>query len=80
MKKDPFDHDEYLKSRLDQYKVDVPEFEMKRSRTDRWVHYLASPAKNPFDPLLDTMRTWTLAKVIPVVLSAGVACLQAFLM
>ncbi|TGB03620.1 hypothetical protein [Halobacillus salinus] len=80
MKKNPFDQNEYLRSRLDRYEVDVPEFGMKRNRTDRWVHYLASPTKNPFDPLVNTMRMWTLAKVIAVVLSAGGACLQALLM
>ncbi|MEC3885141.1 hypothetical protein VKA52_15515 [Halobacillus sp. HZG1] len=76
MKKNPFEREEQLKHQLDQYKVDVSNVEWERSRKSRWIHYLASPTNNPLDLLMETMRGWTLTKVIPAVLSMCLAILQ----
>ncbi|WP_438503596.1 hypothetical protein [Ectobacillus ponti] len=41
-----------MKQHLDAYKVDVPDFPRKRSRADRLLRFLTSPASNPVEPLL----------------------------
>ncbi|MED4207158.1 hypothetical protein [Neobacillus mesonae] len=56
MEQDPFKKDHYLNSKLDEYYVNIPDFPMKprAGRWGRFINLLASPAKNPLEPLIST--------------------------
>ena len=58
MSQDPFSKDHHLRTKLDEYHVEIPNFPMKPSRWERLINLLASPAKDPIDPIISTAK-WT---------------------
>lgn len=76
MNQDPFDQEEKLKQLLDSYHVHVPEF--PTDSPGRWQHlinWLASPSKNPIEPLIETSRSYSIAGTLPLLLALVIAVL-----
>ncbi|MHA7138936.1 hypothetical protein ACRTEV_16980 [Rossellomorea arthrocnemi] len=67
MTQDPFNKEYTLRKNLDEYGVEVPNFPMKSSKWDRLIHYLASPALNPFERVLSSSNGYTLLRTVPVI-------------
>ncbi|WP_077212123.1 hypothetical protein [Bacillus dakarensis] len=76
MSQDPFKQDRHLRTKLDEYHVDVPDFPMKPSRWIRFINLLASPAKDPLDPLISTPSGLILLKIAPIIGTAVVTLIQ----
>ncbi|MCJ1910110.1 hypothetical protein [Planococcus ruber] len=74
MNQEPFDKDPLLQAKLQEDLVEVPDFPMKASRWNRLLHYLGSPAQDPFEPIVATKSGVISLKVLPV---AGGAALVA---
>lgn len=66
MNQDPFKNEEHLQSKLIQDHVTVPDFPMKRKRGERLINYLASPAKNPLEPIISSANGLALLNVLPL--------------
>ncbi|ENQ3079168.1 TPA: hypothetical protein ROX98_000437 [Bacillus pseudomycoides] len=49
MNENPFDKEYRLKQRLDSDHVEVPDFPQKVNSGDRFLRFLASPAKDPVE-------------------------------
>ncbi|MDC2864940.1 MULTISPECIES: hypothetical protein [unclassified Bacillus (in: firmicutes)] len=49
MTENPFDKEYRLKQHLDSDYVEVPDFPQKANRGDRFLRFLASPAKDPVE-------------------------------
>ncbi|WP_416828235.1 hypothetical protein [Ectobacillus polymachus] len=77
MSQDPFNKDHYLCTKLDEYHVDIPDFPMKYSRWERFINFLASPAKDPVDPFISTTDGVMLLKIVPIIGTAALALIQA---
>ncbi|MCM3570678.1 hypothetical protein [Neobacillus mesonae] len=77
MKMDPFKKDHYLRSKLDEYHVEVPDFPMKpkAKRWERFINLLASPAKNPLEPLITTANGSALV-IVPIAGTAAITLIQ----
>lgn len=73
MNQDPFDKEQFLRSKLDEYHVNVPEFtrKEKRQKWERVIHFLASPTNNPIDSYTTTTTGIMFLKISPIV-GAGV--------
>ena len=80
MKRDPFSKDQHLRTKLDEYHVDIPDFPMKPKKWERFINFLASPAKDPLDPLISTSDGVLLLKIAPVIGTAAMAIIQVFLL
>jgi len=78
MNQDPFKKEHYLRMKLDEDHVQVPEFPMnpKRKRWDRLVNVLASPAKNPVEPIISTTTGLVVLKVAPVLAGTALTFIQ----
>lgn len=79
MSQDPFKKDHHLRTKLDEYHVDIPDFQMKPSRWERFINLLASPAKDPLDPLLSTSNGLLLVKLVPIMGTAAFALIQVLI-
>ena len=79
MNQDPFNKDHHLCTKLDEYHVDIPDFPMKPNRWERFINLLASPAKDPLDPLISTTGGIMLLKIAPIIGTAALALIQAFI-
>jgi hypothetical protein len=79
MNQDPFNKEHYLCNKLDEYHVDIPDFPMKSSRWERFINLLASPAKDPLDPLISTTDGLMLLKIAPIIGTATLALVQALI-
>ncbi|KIL51387.1 hypothetical protein KP77_08990 [Jeotgalibacillus alimentarius] len=74
MNQDPFKYEEQLKHFLDSYHVEMPEFPVEKpGRWQRLIQWLATPVKNPLDPLVETVRSYSLAGTLPIVLGLVIA-------
>ncbi|KAA9021058.1 hypothetical protein [Niallia endozanthoxylica] len=80
MRQDPFDKDQHLRTKLDEYHVDIPDFPMKPKRWERFINFLASPAKDPLDPLISSSHGILLLKIAPVIGTAAFAIIQMFIL
>jgi hypothetical protein len=78
MEQDPFKKEHYLRMKLDEDHVEVPDFPMnpKRKRWERLVDVLASPAKNPMEPIISTTTGLVLVKVVPVIGAVVISFIQ----
>lgn len=79
MSQDPFDRERFLSSKLDEYHVNVPDFPMKRSKWDRFLRFLASPAKNPLEPIITSSDGMLLVKAGPLIAVAVLAIIQVLI-
>ncbi|KAA0546943.1 hypothetical protein FZW96_13200 [Bacillus sp. BGMRC 2118] len=79
MNRDSFNKDQYIQYKLDEYHVEIPDFPMKSNKWIRLINFLASPARNPFDPLISTSGGILLLKVAPLLGSIVMALLQVYL-
>lgn len=52
LKENPFDKEYRLKQHLDSDHVEVPNFPQKVNRGDRFLRFLASPAKDPVEAVI----------------------------
>ncbi|WP_342429956.1 hypothetical protein [Neobacillus sp. FSL H8-0543] len=78
MSQDPFNKDHYLRTKLDEYHVEIPNFPMKPSRWERFINLLASPAKDPIDPIISTPNGLLLLKLVPIMGTAVFTLIQVF--
>lgn len=78
MLKDEFQQEEQLKKQLDKYEVQIPElsYQMKRSRWERFIQYLASPTKDPLEPICTSSVGFTSLRVVPIVCGIFVTIFQ----
>jgi hypothetical protein len=79
MSHDPFNKDQHLNTKLEQYHVDIPDFPMKPSRWERFINLLASPAKDPLDPIISTSNGILLLRLVPILGTAAFALIQVLL-
>ncbi|MCJ8008711.1 hypothetical protein ACFFF5_08850 [Lederbergia wuyishanensis] len=79
MSQDPFNKDHHLCTKLDEYHIDIPDFPMKSNRWERFINLLASPAKDPIDPLISTTGGLMLLKIAPIIGTAALALIQALI-
>jgi hypothetical protein len=79
MSQDPFNKDHHLRTKLEEYHVDIPDFPMEPSRWERFINLLASPAKDPLDPLISTSNGLLLLKLVPIMGTAAFALIQALI-
>ncbi|MDG5472029.1 hypothetical protein P6709_09725 [Jeotgalibacillus sp. ET6] len=77
MSQDPFKNERFLQSKLDEYHVKVPDIPLhsRKKRWERFINYLASPAKNPIDPMVSTLNGIMLVKTGPVLCGAVLSVL-----
>ncbi|MBU7595216.1 hypothetical protein [Metabacillus halosaccharovorans] len=71
--------DHHLRKRLDEYHVDIPDFPMKTNRWERFIHFLASPAKDPLEPLISTPNGLLVLKLVPIIGTTAIAFIQVLL-
>jgi hypothetical protein len=80
MSQDSFHKDRHLSTKLDEYQVSIPDFPMKPNRWFRFINLLASPAKDPIDPFISTTNGLMLLKITPIIVTAALALIQAFIL
>ncbi|MCM3439808.1 hypothetical protein AB3Z07_22745 [Metabacillus halosaccharovorans] len=71
--------DHHLRKRLDEYHVNIPDFPMKPNRWERFIHFLASPTKDPLDPLISTPNGLLVLKLVPIIGTTAIALIQVLL-
>ena len=76
---DLLEKESHLKSKLDEYRVEVPDFPIKPKGWSRLINYLGSPAQDPLEPLVSSNNGMLALKVIPVAGSAGLVIAQLLL-
>lgn len=76
MNKKPMKNDDNLRKKLDEYHVSIPDFPMKPSKWERLINFLASPAKNPFEPLTSTWNGIFALKYVPLMGAAVLTSIQ----
>ncbi|MGG3888977.1 hypothetical protein [Metabacillus fastidiosus] len=80
MNQDLFKEEQHLQNKLDEYHIQIPDFPRKRSRFERFIHILASPAKDPFEQTIATINGVMLLKVAPAVIMVVIGLLQILLL
>lgn len=80
MNHDPFKKEQHLRTMLEEYRVDVPDFQMqpKGKGWVRIINFLASPAKDPLEPLVSTTAGFTVLKLAPIMGMAAFSIIQLF--
>lgn len=80
MNHDPFKKELHLRTKLDEYHVDIPNFPMQSrgKRWERFINFLASPAKDPIEPLISTTAGFAVLKLAPIIGMAVISILQLF--
>lgn len=76
MHQNPLDNEPHVRARLDEYHIEVPDFPAKSTKWNRFLQFLGSPAKDPFESLASTERGILAMKVAPVAGGAGLMLLQ----
>ena len=81
MNHEPFKKERQLCTKLDEYHVKVPDIPMrtKNTRWERFINMLASPTRNPIEPLVSTTNGFILLRIAPIMGAATIALLQALL-
>jgi len=81
MLKDEFQKERWLKDSLDKDEVEIPKQLMtyKKSRWQRFLQYLASPTKDPLEPICTSSVGYTSLKVVPIVAAVCITILQILL-
>ncbi|GGP11904.1 MULTISPECIES: hypothetical protein [Oceanobacillus] len=78
MLKDEFKKEDTLKKELDQFHVIVPEQKLMQKQVawQRFIHYLASPAKDPLEKTTVTFTGLNLTRIVPLALGIGISIVQ----
>ena len=79
MKQDPFKKEHHLRTKLDEYHVNIPDFPMKPRKWERVIQVLASPANDPLEPVISTTKGAIALKVVPLVGTIGFSIIQILL-
>lgn len=81
MLKNEFHKEQWLKDSLDQDKVEIPKqlITYKKSRWQRFIQYLASPTKDPLEPIYSSSVGYTSLKIFPIVTAVFITILQIML-
>ncbi|MFD1413108.1 hypothetical protein [Oceanobacillus jeddahense] len=81
MLKDEFNKEDTLKKELDQFQVIIPEQKLRQKQTSwqRFIHYLASPAKDPLEKATVTLTGLNLTRMVPLALGVGVSIIQLWI-
>jgi len=81
MLKNEFHKEQWLKDSLDQDKVEIPKqlITYKKSRWQRFIQYLASPTKDPLEPICSSSVGYTSLKLLPIVTAVFITILQILL-
>lgn len=80
MSQDPLNKDQQLRKRLDEYHVGIPDFPMKPNRWERFINFLASPAKDPLDPFISTSNGLLVLKLVPLLGTVAIVFIQMLLL
>lgn len=80
MNHDPFKKELHLRKKLDEYHVEIPDFQMKPKgkKWERLINFLASPAKDPIEPLISTAAGVAVLKLAPLMGMAAISIIQLF--
>ncbi|MEK4299489.1 hypothetical protein MKY30_08870 [Oceanobacillus sp. FSL W8-0428] len=78
MLKDEFNKEDKLKEELDQFHVIVPERKLVQKQTawQRFIRYLASPAKDPLEKTTVTFTGLNLTRIVPLALGIVISIVQ----
>ncbi len=81
MLKNKFNKEQWLKDSLDHDKVEIPKqlITYKKSRWQRFIQYLASPTKDPLEPICSSLVGYTSLKLLPIVTAVFITILQILL-
>ncbi|MGG2055302.1 hypothetical protein ABFY48_12970 [Lysinibacillus pakistanensis] len=81
MLKNEFHKEQWLKDSLDQDKIEIPKqlITYKKSRWQRFIQYLASPTKDPLEPIYSSSIGHTSLKILPIVTAVFITILQIML-
>lgn len=74
MTQEPLNKNPFLQAKLEEDRIEVPEFPMRSGRWSRFLQYLASPAQDPFEAIVATKSGIISFKILP---AAGGAALVA---
>ena len=76
--KEEFKHEEQLTKILDQYDVNIPKEKLliKQSPYQRFSRYLASPAQDPFEKLIESANGYNFLKLFPLAMGLVLAIIQ----
>ncbi|WP_080844309.1 hypothetical protein [Cytobacillus gottheilii] len=75
MSQDPFYKEHHLRMKMDEYHVEVPDFPRRSTTWGRFINFLASPARNPLDPLISTPKGLIILAIAPFSI-VGIALIQ----
>ena len=81
MLKDEFKKEDKLAKELDQFHVTVPEQKLMQKQTawQRFIRYLASPAKDPLEKTTVTLTGLNLTRIVPLALGLGISIVQVWI-
>lgn len=68
--------DAFLRWHLDSDQFDVPDIPLKRSRMDRLIRYLCSPADNPFEHYINHAGSLTVLALSPILVGVAFIIFQ----
>lgn len=77
-----FKKEKELSGLLDSYKIDIPVTKLakKQSPFQKFIRYLGSPTKDPFEKWIIQSKGYLFFKIFPVSLGLFLAILQGFLL
>lgn len=80
MLKDELKKEDKLKKELDQFHVIVPKQKLIQKQTawQRFIRFLASPAKDPLEKTTVTLTGLNLTRTIPLTLGIGISIIQVW--
>jgi len=77
-----FKKDKELSNMLDSYKIEIPvtKLAQKQSTFQRFIRYLGSPTKAPFENYTNLSNGYLFFKIFPVIFGLFLAIIQVFLL
>lgn len=79
MSQNPMNNNHYLRKKLDEYHVNVPDFPMKPNKWERFIDLLASPTQDPLEPFISTPNGLLLLKLVPIIGTAVFGLMQVLI-
>ncbi|MBM7660970.1 hypothetical protein JOC85_001742 [Bacillus mesophilus] len=77
--KDPFEGEFYLKSKMDAYDEEIPDFPMRKNKFSSIIGFLASPTKNPMDHFISESQGIIMLKAVPALIGICLAFVQTLI-
>lgn len=80
--REEFKNEQNLTKMLDHYDVKIPKEKLltKQSMYQRFIRYLASPAQDPFEKLIESTDGYNFLKFFPLAMGLLLAIIQGVLM